>query len=281
MGTQSNEFEKLELFYAPLEETAQANLPSMAGTQENKDSAKSSAGKTDGRCLTKIVIAADHTLTRLGLRALFEQVSGFTVTEVEADPEQILHIVRERPLNILVTEMRFTGEDVSPDIRSASRTVPVMAFSAYWIQESFHLALECGVRGFMTKDADVEEIVKSARTVANGGTYIDPRLSTQLVERRLTCELTERETDVLRFIATGHTTSEVSQRLHISNRTTESVRSALKQKLGLTTRAQMHTYACENGYLATTCSCSDGTNEKTPLLRPATRALPPRPEGTH
>ncbi|MGW8437941.1 hypothetical protein ACWGKS_22575, partial [Nocardiopsis sp. NPDC055879] len=61
MGTQSNEFEKLELFYAPLEETAQANLPSMAGTQENKDSAKSSAGKTDGRCLTKIVIAADHT----------------------------------------------------------------------------------------------------------------------------------------------------------------------------------------------------------------------------
>jgi two-component system response regulator NreC len=117
-------------------------------------------------------------------------------------------------------------------------------------------AFESGAAGYVLKDAAEAELVAAVREVAAGGQYVNPALGAELVaaeaEARRQAEddpLSEREREVLKLLALGHTNQEISGKLYISVRTAETHRAHIMQKLRLQTRAEVVQYALERGLL--------------------------------
>jgi len=113
-------------------------------------------------------------------------------------------------------------------------------------------ALQAGVRGYVLKEAADAELVQAVRSAAAGDTYLQPALGARLAAGdggEDADELSERERDVLRLIALGHTNAEVAGQLYISIRTVESHRAHIQQKLSLSSRAELVRYALERGLI--------------------------------
>jgi two-component system response regulator NreC len=112
-------------------------------------------------------------------------------------------------------------------------------------------AMRAGALGYVLKEAADEELVNAVRLAANGQTYMQPSLGARLAaepeDSKQPGDLTERELEVLRLIAFGHTNSEIAEQLFLSVRTVESHRAHIQQKLGLTTRAELVRYALDAG----------------------------------
>jgi DNA-binding NarL/FixJ family response regulator len=119
-----------------------------------------------------------------------------------------------------------------------------------------HEAFAAGASGYVLKEAVDAEVVGAVREVAGGGRYVHPALGARLVaaeaEERKRAEadpLSEREREVLRLLALGHTNQEIAKMLYISVRTAETHRAHIMQKLRLTSRAELVRYALENGLI--------------------------------
>ena len=109
-------------------------------------------------------------------------------------------------------------------------------------------ALRLGASGYVLKDAAADELLLALRTIMRGATYLHPTLGAQMaVLEASTSPLTDREIQVLRLLAEGHTNAEISRRLYLSLRTVEAHRGQLRTKLGLHTRAELSSYAREHG----------------------------------
>jgi two-component system, NarL family, response regulator NreC len=116
-------------------------------------------------------------------------------------------------------------------------------------------ALRAGALGYVLKEAADEELLLAVRLAAEGDTYLNPRLGARLAAEPLapagrSDTLTDREVEVLRLIALGHTNSEIASRLYLSVRTIESHRSHIQRKLGRTSRSELVRYALERGFVA-------------------------------
>jgi len=114
-------------------------------------------------------------------------------------------------------------------------------------------ALQLGVLGYVLKEAADDELVQAVRRAAAGETYLQPALGAKLAaEPEATAtDLSERETDVLRLIALGHTNAEIAEKLYISVRTVETHRAHIQQKLGVSTRAELVRSALSRGLVET------------------------------
>jgi two-component system response regulator NreC len=114
-------------------------------------------------------------------------------------------------------------------------------------------AMRAGALGYVLKEAADAELVEAVRMAAGGGTYLHPRLGARLAaepDRNAAKDaLTDREREVLKLIALGHTNSEVAAQLYLSVRTVESHRAHIQQKLQLQTRAELVRYALDNGLI--------------------------------
>lgn len=202
-----------------------------------------------------IAVSVGDAVTLSGLEGMFGSEDDLNVIQSGHDFEASLSFVKQFHPNVFLTESCFDGNCILERLRQASVSTPVVVFTAHASANAVRHALTCGIQGYLTRDADSAKLCEAVRQVAKGSTYIDPRLSAELARQRCTNDLTSRESDVLRLFATGHTTSEIAKRLYVSNRTVEACRSSLKRKLGLSTRAQLHAYAQNKGYL-TRCSCA-------------------------
>jgi DNA-binding NarL/FixJ family response regulator len=120
-------------------------------------------------------------------------------------------------------------------------------------------ALEAGVNGYLLKRSASEELIRALHAVVAGGMYLDPAIAGKVVGRpaRSSCnggpgrpaELSERETDVLRLVASGHSNKEISARLGISVKTVETYKARAMEKLGYRSRVEVVRYAADQGWL--------------------------------
>ena len=136
--------------------------------------------------------------------------------------------------------------EASPSTRIVVLT---MQDSAAFVRE----AMRAGALGYVTKEAADEELVKAIRLAAADQSYLQPKLGLRLATEPETTgppdDLTEREVEVLRLIALGHTNSEIAEQLYLSVRTVESHRAHIQHKLRLSTRAELVKYALERGII--------------------------------
>src|SRR5881392_2981654 len=150
-----------------------------------------------------------------------------------------------------------TGLDVLPTILREQQETKGMVLSMQDDPQYVRQAFAAGASGYVLKEAADVEVVAAIREVARGGRYVNPELGARLVtaetaELRRAEEdpLSDRESEVLRLLALGHTNQEIAQQLYISVRTAESHRAHIMQKLRLSTRAELVRYALSHGLLA-------------------------------
>ncbi|HEX5376035.1 MAG TPA: response regulator transcription factor [Solirubrobacterales bacterium] len=207
---------------------------------------------------TTIVLADDHTVMRSALRMLLDAEPGFEVVAEAGDAETAIRYVRGHKPAVLILDLNMPGRsslEAVPDIQEASPGTEIVVLTMQNEPAFARRALQAGVRGYVLKEAADAELVQAVRSAAAGDTYLQPALGARLAAgadaRGEADELSDRERDVLRLIALGHTNAEVAEQLYISIRTVESHRAHIQQKLRLSSRAELVRYALERGLVET------------------------------
>lgn len=212
----------------------------------------------------KVFLADDHAVLRAGLRMLIDaQPDMQVVGEAEDGEEAVGQVVSLKPdIALLDVNMpKLDGLEALRRLKGASSQARVLILSMYDDEGYLRRALEMGASGYILKKAADSELMAALRAVARGEVYVYPSLTHLLVNRYLgreggkpspsVVELTEREEEVLRLLAEGHTSEQVGQRLALSAKTVDTYKARVMEKLGLRSRVDLVRYALRNGLLST------------------------------
>jgi two-component system response regulator NreC len=207
--------------------------------------------------LIRIVIADDHSVVRRGLRQLLEGESGFDVVAEADDVESARRYVRGHHPDVLVLDLNMPGEsslEAIPSIREEAPGTQIVVLTMQNEPAYARQALSAGVLGYVLKEAADAELVEAVRAAARGESYLNPRLGARVAAEPPPGPpdgLSEREVEVLRMIALGHTNTQIADDLYLSVRTVETHRAHIQQKLVLSDRSELVRYALDNGLVKT------------------------------
>jgi len=201
-----------------------------------------------------IVLADDHEVVRAGLRLLLQNEEGIHVIGEAGDVPGALHLVQTRRPDVLVLDLNMPGSPSLSAIAAVKDDCAVVVLTMQSDPVFAREALQAGARAYVLKEAAGAELVTAVRAAAAGGTYLNPHLGALIaVEPSPSSvepdDLSDRERDVLRLLALGHTNAEIGDRLFLSVRTVETHRSHIQRKLDRTTRADLVRYAIEHGLI--------------------------------
>ena len=213
---------------------------------------------TDQRAASKairLVLADDHAVVRSGLRMLLDSEPGFEVVAEASDVDSAKRYVRGHHPDVLVLDLNMPGGsslEAIPVIREESPGTQIVVLTMQQEPAFARQALGAGALGYVLKEAADDELVEAVRNAAVGESYLNPRLGARMAAEPPPGppdDLSEREVDVLRLIALGHTNAEIGEQLYLSVRTVETHRSHIQQKLRLSTRAELVGYALKRGLI--------------------------------
>jgi two-component system, NarL family, response regulator NreC len=200
-----------------------------------------------------VVIADDHAVVRKGLRLLIDAEPSLRVVAEAGDVVDAIRLTKAHRPTVLVLDLNMPGGsslEAIPDIAAGTTAVVVLTMQD---DPSFaRQALRAGARGFVLKEAADDELLGAIRLAAAGETYLNPRLGARLAAQPPEPagppdDLSEREVEVLKLIALGHTNAEIAGRLYLSVRTVESHRAHIQQKTLQSSRAELVRYALAHG----------------------------------
>ncbi len=211
---------------------------------------------------TSVFLADDHAVLRAGLKMLIDAQPDLQVVgEAEDGEEAIERIIALKPdLALMDVNMpSLDGLEALRRIKAACPQVRVLVLSMYDDEGYLRRALENGASGYILKKAADSELMAAIRAVARGEVYVYPSLTHLLVNRYLgreesrpsvaVVELSERELEVVRLLAEGHTSEQVGQRLALSAKTVDTYKARVMEKLGLRSRVDLVRYALRHGLL--------------------------------
>ncbi|WP_433439815.1 response regulator transcription factor [Nonomuraea sp. CA-141351] len=233
--------------------------------------------------MTKVIVVDDQAVVREGLVMLLGLLPEIEVVGAAGDGEAALRLVEQQRPDVVLMDLRMPrmdGVEATGRIRSAYPDTQVVVLTTYSDDESVFAALKAGARGFLTKDADSDDIARAVATVMRGDAQLDPTVQRRLLDtmsasppppattpvppaettapalastapgaRRdeLPDGLTRREGEVLALIADGLSNAEIAARLHITEATVKTHINNLFAKAHLRDRAQAVTYAFRHG----------------------------------
>jgi two-component system response regulator NreC len=204
----------------------------------------------------QIVLADDHAVVRSGLRLLLDSESEFQVVAEASDVEGARRYVRGHHPAVLVLDLNMPGGsslEAIPIIREESPDTQIVVLTMQQEPAFARRALAAGALGYVLKEAADDQLVEAVRRAAAGESYLNPRLGARIAAESppgAPDGLSEREVDVLRLIALGHTNAEIAEQLFLSVRTVETHRAHIQQKLRLSTRAELVGYALDHGLIS-------------------------------
>ena len=207
----------------------------------------------------RVLIVDDHAVVRSGLHLLLDAEDDIEVVGEAGDVRTAVFETREHKPDVVLMDVVMPGQSgiegvplVLKEAPEAQVLVLSMQDDPRYVREAF----AAGAAGYVLKEAVDAEVVSAVREVAGGGRYVHPALGARLlaaeVEERKRAEadpLSEREREVLRLLALGHTNQEIAKLLYISVRTAETHRAHIMQKLHLSSRADLVRYALANGLM--------------------------------
>jgi two-component system response regulator NreC len=207
----------------------------------------------------RIMLVDDHAILRAGLRRVLDSEDDIeVVAEAESAERAIFEALETQP-GVAVVDVVMPGKsgiEAIPDLIGAVSEMRILVLSMQDDPRYVRAAFEAGASGYVLKEAADTEVVDAVRTVASGDRYVHPALGARLVtaevEERKRAEsdpLSEREREVLRLLALGHTNQEIAQMLYISVRTAETHRAHIMRKLRLSSRAELVRHALEQGLI--------------------------------
>ncbi len=197
----------------------------------------------------RVVLADDHDLVRRSLRLLLESEGDVNVIAESGDLFSAMrHVTDHRP-HVLLLDLHMTNGGSIDLIRRIRSRMPETQIVVISMDDSPVFArhtLDAGAVGYVLKDSATEELATAIRCAHRGEQFVSPPIAARLdalARAAANDGLTERETEVLRLIALGLTSAEISDRLHLSQRTIESHRRRIHQKLRLPRRSELVRYA--------------------------------------
>jgi two-component system, NarL family, response regulator NreC len=202
----------------------------------------------------RLVIADDHAVVRSGLKLLLEAEEGLTVVAEAGEIDTTTRMVRGHKPDVLVLDLNMPGAASLPAIPELAQQTAVVVLTMQNDPAFARRALQAGALGYVLKEAADAELVAAVRAAADGRTYLNPELGARLAAAPPAPagppdDLTERELEILRLIALGHTNAEIGGQLYLSVRTIESHRAHIQQKTRRSTRAELVRYALDHGLL--------------------------------
>ncbi|WP_049620985.1 response regulator transcription factor [Frateuria defendens] len=203
----------------------------------------------------RIVIADDHPIVLLGCRMMIEQ-GGAVVAGEARNPQELFRTLAETPCDALVTDFAMPGGGQADGlamlglIRRRYPELPIVVLTNMSNPGLLRTILGDGVRGIVEKGAEMGELMAAVRTAMKGKAYLSSKLRTALEEQGLTAQQSEhapqlspREKEVLRLLASGMTPTEVGQLLHRTVKAVSFAKVSAKRKLGLKSDAELYEYA--------------------------------------
>jgi two-component system response regulator NreC len=201
----------------------------------------------------RVVIADDHAVVRRGLRQVINSEDDLEVVAEASNLGDARRYVRGHHPNVLVLDLNLPeglSLNAIPDIRAEFPETQVVVLTMQNEPAYARQALSAGALGYVLKEAAESELVEAVRRAAAGDTYLNPRLGARVAAEPPPGPpdgLSEREVEVLRMIALGHTNAEIAEQLYLSVRTVETHRAHIQQKLRLGSRADLVRYALQKG----------------------------------
>ena len=203
-----------------------------------------------------VVLADDHKVVRSGLRVLLQSDGRFEVLGESGSVAATIETVLACHPRVLVLDLNMGGEsslDAIPRLRADAPETQIVVLTMQEDPGFARAALRSGAVGYVLKDAADSELMTAVQLAAEGRTYLNPQLGAQLAAQpasdRRPGNLSPREIEVLKLIALGHTNGEIASSLFLSVRTVESHRAHIQQKVGVTSRAELVSYARDHGVL--------------------------------
>jgi DNA-binding NarL/FixJ family response regulator len=213
--------------------------------------------------LIRVVLADDHPVFLAGLRSLVEAVNDIEVIGCATNGAEALTMILERTPDIAVLDLsmpQLDGIGVVRRLRAQRSACKVIALTAHEGTAYLRQLLELGMGGYVLKRSAATEIPRAIRAVHGGGVYFDPDIAAQLlgsVSARpqpspfaAVAELSEREAEVLRLTALGHSNKSIAAELNLGVKTVETYKARAMGKLGFRSRVDIVRYASDKGWLS-------------------------------
>jgi two-component system response regulator NreC len=207
----------------------------------------------------RVVVVDDHAVVRSGLRRVLEAEDDIEVVAEAGSVRDAVFEARAHKPDVIVMDVVMPGSsgiDGTPLVLHEAPDAKVLVLSMQDDPRYVREAFAAGAHGYVLKEAADTDVVEAVREVAEGRRYLHPALGARLIETEAREQaehesdpLSEREREVLRLLALGHTNQEIAKMLYISVRTAESHRAHIMQKLRLGTRAELVRYALAHALL--------------------------------
>lgn len=222
--------------------------------------------------VVRVLIVDDHPVVRAGLRLLLQSEGGIDIVGEAAGVGEALDLAISLVPDVIILDLGLadgSGLQVLAGLEKADVPSRTVVLTMHSDNEHVQAALEAGAKGYVLKQSVDTELIAAVGMAARGGSFVDPYLTRSLLEQisrpapalreneppaSTFSQLSERELQVARLVAMGHTNREIGSMLYLSVKTVETYRRRVMLKLGLDTRAELVQRALQMGLL-------DGTDE--------------------
>lgn len=227
--------------------------------------------KLGGNDMTKIIIIDDHQLFREGVKRILDFEDTFEVVAEGDDGTEVVSMYQNHLPDVVLMDINMPGKngvDATADLIAEFPEAKVIMLSIHDDESYVTHALKSGALGYMLKEMDADEIVEAIKVVANGGSYLHPKVTKNLVAefkrlsehenkgnfhqteiRRPFHLLTKRECEVLQLLTDGQSNRTIGESLFISEKTVKNHVSSILQKMNVNDRTQAVVTAIKNGWV--------------------------------
>ena len=208
-----------------------------------------------------VCLVDDQTLVRQGIRSLLELSDDIRVAAEAADGAQAVEVIPQAKPDVVLLDMRMpgmSGLDVLNALAQKNALPPTIILTTFDDDQLVLAGLKAGARGYLLKDVSLEQLVEAVKTVAGGGSLVAPVVTQRLLTglERMQNDftsldqpdpLTERETEILRLMASGYSNKEIANSLNVAEGTVKNHVSNILSKLGVRDRTRAVLKAFELG----------------------------------
>jgi len=207
----------------------------------------------------RVLIVDDHHIVRMGLMTIINDQSGMEVVGEAGNATEALREVERLHPDVVLMDIRLPGEsgiEVTSQISKRFPQSKVVMLTSFADDSMIFRAISAGAVGYVLKQVEDEDLFKAISVAARGESVLDPTVTSKLIARLRESErkgdedafrdLSERELDVLNLVAKGKTNAEIAESLNLSDRTVGNYVGTILQKLHLTNRVELATYAVEH-----------------------------------
>jgi DNA-binding NarL/FixJ family response regulator len=208
----------------------------------------------------RVLIADDHGVVAEGLKHVIEEQADMKVIALVADGREAVRVAQQEQPDIVLMDLsmpELNGADATRAIQGQNPKCRVIVLSMYSEREYVRRALKAGAAGYVVKRSAAKEVVEAIRAVHAGQRYLSPKVADVVIDDYAgdnrddpLAKLSAREREVLQLLAEGHTGAQIAERLSLSQKTVETYRARLVEKLGIRDLAGLVRFAIQRGIVS-------------------------------